>query len=130
MSVALQDAAGEAQPPSRPLRGGAREVMPLPALAASCAKALRAFGGSLHALDAVLLPLSQVDPDGPQAAETRAVLATVVALLQREGPVLLVRAQALRLRSRGRLARAAGPDRRVAARHRNSTHGHPGRGVA
>lgn len=97
MSVALVDVAGERMP-SHPLRRGPREVMPLPALAASCAKALRAFGGSLHALDAVLEPLSQVDPAGPEAAETRAVLAEVVGLLQREGPALLVRAQALRLR--------------------------------
>jgi hypothetical protein len=97
MSVVLVDASGE-RPPSRPMRRGQPDVMSLPTLAASCAKALRAFGGSLHALDAVLQPLSQVDPSGEQAAETRAALAHVVGLLQREGPALLVRAQALRLR--------------------------------
>lgn len=75
-----------------------REPVSLPVLAASCARALRAFGGSVQAMEGVLAPLAQVDPAGEQAATTRALLAEVVALLQREGPSLLVRAQALRLR--------------------------------
>lgn len=95
MSVALVDATGAPRPTSRP---GPRDVMSLPTLAASCARALRAFGVSLQALEGVLHPLSQVDPAGPEASETRAVLTDVVALMQREGPALLVRAQALRLR--------------------------------
>lgn len=98
MSLALLDSAGQApRPPSNPMRGSP-QVMSLPALAESCARALRSFGGSLKALEAVLQPLSQVNPDGVQATETRAVLADSVALLQREGPSLLLRAQALRLR--------------------------------
>jgi hypothetical protein len=95
MSVALVDATGEPRPT---LRTAPRDVMSLPSLAASCARALRAFGVSLQALEGVLHPLSQVDPTGPEANETRSVLADVVALMQREGPALLVRAQALRLR--------------------------------
>lgn len=98
MSLGLLEATEHApRPLSMPLPA-ARRVMSLPALAASCARALRAFGGSLQALEAVLPPLSQVNPEGRQATETRAVLADAVALLQREGPLLLLRAQALRLR--------------------------------
>lgn len=98
MSLALLDPAGPVpRPPSKPTRGSP-QAMSLPALAESCARALRAFAGSLHALEAVLQPLSQVNPDGTQAAETRAVLADAVALMQREAPSLLLRAQALRLR--------------------------------
>ncbi len=95
MSVALVDATSKQRPTPRP---GPRDAMSLPTLAASCARALRAFGVSLQALEGVLHPLSQVDPVGPEASETRAVLTDVVALMQREGPALLVRAQALRLR--------------------------------
>lgn len=98
MSLALLDPAGQFPRTLSTQPHGSHQVMSLPALAGSCARALRAFGGSLQALEAVLQPLSQVSPDGPQAAETRAVLAGTVALLQREGPSLLVRAQALRLR--------------------------------
>lgn len=107
MSLALLDPAGRApRTPSNAVGGSPRanavgsspRVLSLPVLAESCARALRAFGGSLQALEAVLQPLSQVSPDGTQAAETRRVLADAVALLQREGPSLLLRAQALRLR--------------------------------
>lgn len=98
MSLALVEPAGPVpRPPSNPTRRSP-QAMSLPALAESCARALRAFAGSLHALEAVLQPLSQVNPSGTQAVETRAVLADAVALIQREAPSLLLRAQALRLR--------------------------------
>jgi len=48
--------------PLRPARRLARDPVSLPTLAASCARALRAFGGSLQALDAVLRPLAEVIP--------------------------------------------------------------------
>ncbi|WP_206933254.1 hypothetical protein [Roseococcus thiosulfatophilus] len=98
MSLALLDPAGPVPRSLSNTRRGSPQVMSLPALAESCARALRAFAGSLVALEGVLPPLSQVNPDGVQATETRAVLADAVALLQREGPSLLLRAQALRLR--------------------------------
>lgn len=80
----------------------------LPMLAFRCAAALRAFGASLSALDQVLQSLAQVEPQGSQAADARATVHEVVGLLQREGPALLLHAQALRLRLHA--AGMAGPD--------------------
>ena len=80
----------------------------LPVLARRCAAALRAFGVSLLALDEVLQSLAPVDPQSAQAADARATVQEVVALLKREGPALLLRAQALRLRLHA--AGLVGPD--------------------
>jgi len=80
----------------------------LPVLARQCAAALRVFGVSLSALDEVLQRLAPVDPHGPQAAAARATVREVVGLLKREGPALLLHAQALRLRLHA--AGLVGPD--------------------
>jgi hypothetical protein len=80
----------------------------LPVLARQCAAALRAFGASLSALGTVLQHLAPVDPQGQHAAAARATVHEVVGLLKREGPDLLLRAQALRLRLHA--AGMVGPD--------------------
>lgn len=66
--------------------------------------ALHAMACSLEALDTVLQRLEVMEPKAEQHAElvrgTAETIAQVIALLRREGPPLLHRAQALRLRLR------------------------------
>ncbi|TCH97894.1 hypothetical protein EJV46_11765 [Roseococcus sp. SYP-B2431] len=76
-------------------------------------QALQAMVASLGALDSVLLRLQRMDPspDGPTEllSGTRATVSRVIALLRREGPPLLFRAQALRLRLRPQGYASASP---------------------
>lgn len=67
-------------------------------------QALQAMAGSLEALESVLSRMEALEPGTDHHAEllqgTEETVAHVVALLRREGPPLLFRAQALRLRLR------------------------------
>jgi hypothetical protein len=67
-------------------------------------QALQAMATSLEALDSVLLRLQRLgaptEPPTELMTGTRDTVSRVVALLRREGPPLLFRAQALRLRLR------------------------------
>lgn len=67
-------------------------------------QALQAMAASLEALDSVLLRLQRLGPEAGPPTElmsgTCDTVSRVVALLRREGPPLLFRAQALRLRLR------------------------------
>ena len=67
-------------------------------------QALEALVASMDALDSVLLRLRRLGPPGDNPTEllagTRETVSRVIALLRREGPPLLLRAQALRLRLR------------------------------
>jgi hypothetical protein len=67
-------------------------------------QALQAMAASLEALDSVLLRLQRLGPQADPPTElmtgTHDTVSRVIALLRREGPPLLFRAQALRLRLR------------------------------
>lgn len=67
-------------------------------------QALQAMAASLEALDSVFLRLQRLEPQADPPTElmtgTHDTVTRVVALLRREGPPLLFRAQALRLRLR------------------------------
>jgi hypothetical protein len=90
-------------PQERPAAGDPESAALQPLVLRTCL-ALHAMACSLEALDTVLQKLEVVEPKAEQHADlvrgTAETIAQVIALLRREGPPLLHRAQALRMRLR------------------------------
>lgn len=90
--------------PAAPYPRGEPGAADLLGLVQRTCQALQAMAASLEALDSVLLRLQRLGPQAGPPTElmtsTCDTVSRVVALLRREGPPLLFRAQALRLRLR------------------------------
>lgn len=95
-------------PPSLAAAALSRDERVLAHLAARCAGALAALAASLEAMETVLERLADAAENTRGREEARQLVEEVTAMLRRDGPPLLLRAQALRMHLH--LAGFIGPD--------------------
>jgi hypothetical protein len=95
-------------PPSLASAALSRDERVLAHLCARCAGALAALAASLEGMELVLERLADAPEDTRGREEARRLVAEVTAMLRRDGPPLLLRAQALRMHLH--LAGFIGPD--------------------